>query len=277
MIGLNVVNYEINKSIDEKIRRLSFSGKSAKELKDLYIKRNCFGLSLDIDLYRIFNFDYFLEDVNKGVITLPKVSHELFDHDLENPIRDVVFKDGDDEKFKLGFLESYYGQSWTERRSESRYHWEQFSNGGIGVRAKVNLKKLMEQFVNTDDEFFMLHYFAGRINYVPRKDIEQWQKNCDYLNFLDSRGDMAVCSLLTLGDELDDEQEIRLIYNHMTDNQYTSSNVKVVGDVCKLPFNWSLVLEEVLYDSKMNKISINKLKSTLNSSGVSCPITISQV
>jgi len=270
------VHYEINQSIDEKIRRLSFSGKSAKELKDLYIQRNCFGLSLDIDLYRIFNFDYFLEDVNNGVVTLPRVSHELFDHDLENPIKDVIFKDGDEE-FKLGFLESYYGQSWTERRSESRYHWEEFSNGGLGVRAKVNLKKLMEQFVNTDDEFFMLHYFAGRINYVPRKDIEQWQKNCDYLSFLDSRGDMAAFSLLTLGDELDEEQEVRLIYNHMADNQYTSSNVKVVRNVCTLPFNWSLVLEEVLYDSRMNKSSIDKLKSTLNSSGVSCPITISQV
>ncbi len=266
-----------NKEINDEINRGNFQGKSHEEMKPLYIKRNSFDASGEIDIFRIYESKYFLEDIKKSIITLVNISPLVFGDPLENPILKKEFSDGNDN-FTLGFLENYYGLSWTEEPEDQEWRWKAFSHGGTGVRVKVNLGRFLERYFDIQDKFFMLHYYVGKVSYHEAQQIEFWRDNSDYLDFLDSLGQLSALSLTELRNDFAEENEIRILYSYTpSDNDFVSNQVIVAGDICKIPFNWQGIVDEVLYDSRMSDPEINELKNALNSSGIKCPVHRSSV
>lgn len=266
-----------NEDINEEINRGNFQGKSHEEMKPLYIKRNSFDASGEIDIFRIYESKYFLEDIKNSIITLVNISPLVFGDPLENPILNKEFSDGRD-KFTLGFLENYYGLSWTEEPEDQEWRWEAFTHGGMGVRVKVNLGKFLDRYFDIQDQFFMLHYYVGKVSYHDAQQIEFWRDNSHYSQFLDSLGQLSALSLTALRNDFSEENEIRILYSYMhNDNDFVSKEVSVSGILCKIPFDWQGIVDEVLYDSRMSELEINDLKNTLKSAGIKCSVQRSSV
>lgn len=267
----------INKEINDEINRGNFHGKSHEELKPLYIKRNSFDVSGEIDIFRIYELKYFLEDIKNSIITLVNISPLVFGDPLENPILNKEFSDGHD-RFTLGFLENYYGLSWTEEPEDQEWRWEAFTHGDLGARVKMNLAKFLDRYFNIQDEFFMLHYYVGKVSYHDAQQIEFWRDNSHYSQFLDSLGQLSALSLTALRNVFSKENEIRILYSYMpNDNDFVSSQVSASGGVCKIPFDWRGVVDEVLYDGRMSDTEIGDLKNTLASAGIKCSVQRSSV
>ena len=267
----------INEEINAEINKGDFQGKSKNDLKPLYMKRNAFNVSLDTNIYRIYKFKYFLEDIKKSEITLVNIAPAVFGDELENPLIDREFVDGKD-KFTLGFLSNYFGLSWTEDDRDEKCNWDCFTHGGLGVRVKVNLGALMDKLNDTRDPYFMLHYFAGKVSYHDESAIEYWKNNSHYSEFLDSLGQLSALSLTALRNDFSGEKEIRILYSYMpNDNEFVKNNITVTDNWCKHPFDWKDVVEEVLVDYKMLDSDILELKTALNNSGIVCDISHSKV
>jgi hypothetical protein len=273
----------LNKDINREIQRANFQGKLKEEIKPIYIRRNAFGVSVDSDVYRIFQAHHFLEDIRKSEISLVNIHPLVFGDPYENPLLDKPFRDGSGELLTLnGIVENYYGLSWTEEETDEEWRWKSFTHGKHGVRVKVSLLKLLNEINNVEDNFFMLHYFVGKVIYHDASEIDDWVTNSHYIDFLDSLGQISALSLTKLRDDFEDEKEIRILYSYMpNDNDFVKNRVKLskiaLNIVCKHPFNWNGIVEEVLVDPRMSKQEFESYKTDLNNSGISCDIRRSLV
>ncbi|SPY99997.1 Uncharacterised protein [Pseudomonas luteola] len=259
-------------SIHTEIIKRDFQGATAEELKDLYIQRNILGCDPDTFIYRLTRTDYFIEDLATSKITLSNISADVFDDYLENPLSGKYFKDGDDS-FTLGFLENYYALCWTNDPTDSAWRWERFLKQKPGVRIKVCLRKFMHRLMSTEDPFFMLNYFAAKINYVDFETIENLGSDNDYSKFLDTLGLNALPLVTTLTDHLEDEEEIRIIYSHSpSNNEFTARKVIIRDRLCKIPFDWTGVIEEVLIASHLSDSEYSNIEEKLRCLGINAII-----
>jgi len=265
----------INEEVNNEINKLNFQGKSNEELKNLYIKRNSLNVNPESFIYRTCRADFLINDIKNSIITFTKICSDTYGDILENPLRNKEFIDNN-EKFTLGFLDNYYALCWTYDATDNKWRWDKFLEGGTGVRIKVSLYKLMDRLMNTKDNYFMMHYFAVKVNYKDFKEIDDLTSTNDYTQFLDSLGQRAALSVATLSDSLEDEKEIRTIYSYTPENRFIVDNVKIENNRCKLPFDWNEVIEEVLIASYLPIDTYNSIVSELKNLGISCAIERSQ-
>lgn len=268
----------LNEDINKEIQRADFQVKSKEEIKPLYIRRNAFGVSVDSDVYRIFQSKYFLEDIKNSEISLVNIHPLVFGDPYENPLLNKPFREEGGELITLnGIVENYFGLSWTEEENDEEWRWSEFTHGSYGVRVKVSLSQLLNEINNVKDNFFMLHYFVGKVAYHDASEIDDWVNNSHYTQFIDSLGQLSALSLTKLRDDFEDEKEIRLLYSYMpNDNDFVKNMVTICGtapnEICKHPFKWNGVVKEVLIDSKMSDQEFELYKTTLNNSGITCNI-----
>jgi hypothetical protein len=265
----------INEEINNEINKLNFQGKNNEELKNLYIKRNSLNINTESFIYRICRADFLINDIKNSKITFTKICSDTYGDLLENPLLNKEFIDNN-ERFTLGFLENYYALCWTDDPADNKWRWDRFLEGRPGVRIKVSLHKLMDRLMNTQDIYFMMHYFAIKVNYKDYKTIDDLTSTNDYTQFLDSLGQRAALSVATLSDNLEDEKEIRTVYSYMPENSFIVEDVKIEKNLCKLPFDWNEVIEEVLIASYIPIDTYNSIASELRALGLSCTIERSQ-
>ncbi|MNG87284.1 hypothetical protein D3C81_87330 [compost metagenome] len=261
----------INKSINNKINQLNFQGRSDKELKSLYIKRNSLNIEPESFIYRIFRADFLLEDIKNSEITFVRVGPDSFADPLENPLLNKRFTEGNDS-FTLGFLENYYASCWTNDPINKKWRWTEFLKGRTGVRIKVSLQKFMNRLMDTRDNHFMLHYFAVKVIYEDDQILDNLIASNDYTAFLDSLGQKGALLASTLSDSLEHEREIRIIYSYMPENQFVANRVKIKNSLCKLPFNWSDLIEEILMPDYLPIETYTTLESKFRGLGICCTI-----
>lgn len=264
-----------NKEIKDEIVKGNLSGLTNIQMKDLYMKANTFDVPLDTTIYRIFQFHYLLADIENKQFTLVNVDENIFVDSNENPFKDVIFNDGTDE-FTLGFMGVYYCSCWTYDDEDREENWDNFSQGEHALRVKLSLRKLMDTLMNVDDKYFMLHYFAGKVSYHSQQELDLVKQNTHYFDLLDSTGQVAVSTLMALDHTLANEKEIRVIYSHTpNDNDYVTNKIQQRGEICKLPFDWSEVIEKITYHSSLPEELIAELKSRIAACDISCAVEAS--
>lgn len=266
----------INAMVNDEINRLNFQGKSNEELKDLFIKRNCLGVQSDIFVYRMFQTDFLLADIQGSMLSLSNVGPDSYGDLLENPLRDKEFTEGNDA-FTLGFLENYYASCWTSDAVDVKWRWTDFLKGRPGVRVKVSLHKFMDRFMDLRDKFFMLHYYAVNVVYEDDQVIDALITDNNYATYLDSLGQRGALLAATLSDSLEHEKEVRMIYSYMPENEFVVNMVKIQDGICRVPFDWSNLIEEVLISSAVSDEVFNYVDSKLRDLGVACTIQRSQL
>ncbi|MND79120.1 hypothetical protein D3C80_708490 [compost metagenome] len=118
----------------------------------------------------------------------------------------------------------------------------------------------------------MLHYFAVKVIYEDDQILDNLIASNDYTAFLDSLGQKGALLASTLSDSLEHEREIRIIYSYMPENQFVANRVKIKNSLCKLPFNWSDLIEEILMPDYLPIETYTTLESKFRGLGICCTI-----
>ncbi len=274
----------MNEDINQKIRRADFQGKSKEEIKPLYIKRNTFGIPDNVvDIYRIFQANFFLGDVVNSEISLVRIHPLVFGDSYENPLLDKNFREESGELSTLnGIVKNFFGLSWTEEKEDEKWRWTEFTHENFGVRVQVSLPKFLDEIFNTKDNFFMFNHFIGKVSYYDKSEIDEWISESHHTEFLDLLGHASALSLTALQNDFEDEKEIRFLYKYRPDyNEFAKNYVKLNGQapslICKHPFNWSNIVKEVLVDSRMSTSKFSTYQQALKQAGLTCTIKRSTV
>ncbi|KPA93731.1 hypothetical protein [Pseudomonas asplenii] len=266
----------LNQEVNNEIIRGDFQGKTSAELKGLYVKRNSLNVSPGEHIYRLFRIDYLLKDVKESTLSLVKVCPDSFDDPGENPLIDKKFMENGDE-ILLGFLDCYYTLCWTDDPLDSRWRRDRFLRGRAGARVRVSLEKFMYQMMDERDRYFMLHCFAARVEYRSDEAMQALLSSNDYSVHLDSLGQGGALAVSTVTDFLEEEREIRIVYSYERDNAFVAEQVRLEGNLCRIPFDWTNIIEEINFDESVSKQEYEKLLAQLRSHGINCPITLQPI
>lgn len=243
------------------LMRAFVEGKSYIEKKPLYIGLNTFGIPLEASIYRIFEAQFLLEDLEKSRLTLTHIDPKELADSLENPLLGHRFIDESGDVITLsGILKNYYGSYWSCNEAATVDDWEDFTHGSVGIRIKVRVHTLMDRICNTENRFFSLQYHLARVQYYEESEIEAWPKQTHYTAFLDSLGHNMTMTLQVLRKNFSHENEVRLTYFHQADGVENPflSKVKIERTedgpiLCRHPFDWSNVVEDAVFDSNVPK------------------------
>lgn len=266
----------INADIAAEIRKARFQGKPEEELKPLFMKENALGISLDTTIHRIFQIPFILDDIANDRISLVNIDPLVFKDSYENPLLNKVFVDESGDSITLcGIMEHYYGLSWTMEEQENPYWWPLYTHNNLGLRITTKAEKLMNEITNLENPFFMLQYSIGKVSYYTEHEIDRWINEAHYSDFLDSRGQHSALSLMALTTDHSDEKEARLLYTHMSNdlnNSFIRNRVLLEGTICKHPFLWDSVIDEIVLDPKIFGNDYRSYESLLRGLGITCSI-----
>jgi len=268
--------YAKNDDLQALINYYDSIGRSAADMKELYVQRNTLSVETLTELYRITPLNFFIDDLKSSRLTFSKISSDVF-HDInENPLMGHEFF-VDDDGCTLGFLENYFASCWTEDSVDSFWRWEKFAGGLQGVRLVVSAQDMLSEIMSTKDRYFMLNYWLAKVAYVPYEDIDSLYEIKDYSVFLDPLGITALRLVSTLSDHLAEEKEVRLIFTRPSNPcEYLVDNVTYSYNRCSLPFDWSKVLKKVYVSKDASDEEINSLTALLRSRTATCPVLRSE-
>lgn len=270
MIGKN----NFNRDILREINMAHHQCVSQEELKKLYIKHNCFDVTENCPIYRIFELPNQLADIRESKITL--VNTAVYKDCYENPLLDREFIDEIGQRLTLnGVVGHYYVSSWTYDEEESPYNWLNYTRDNLGIRLQSTVGKVMDEMLNLDNPFYMQSFHAGTVDYYEQEEVDTWLSNSHYTDFLDSLGQLSVTTLMALRRKHSDEKEIRFVFSHTpanTDNHFINNHVIIGDDLCKHPINWQSVIDEIVLDPRISIADFGATAQQLRQHGVSCAI-----
>lgn len=264
-------------AIDE-VGRRAMQGAGPKDLKDQYILQNLFGVEIDTPIYRIFQSRFFLDDVDSRQLTLVRAGPLVWGDELENPLLNLSYPDPQTggRIILRRLVEDFFALSWTVDADERECNWRNFSHGHSAIRVRTTPRKLLETLIDTDDEYYMLHYYMGLIRYYPETEIRQWLETAPMDSHLDSLGQKLALSAMTLQSIFSDEQEVRLLYAFKDDNLWVEENVTVNGNTCTVPFDWRDVVEELMIGPNIGSSEADGIRANIRSNGLLCDFTKSK-
>lgn len=265
-----------NEEIASQIRRADFQGKSKEEIKPLYAELNSFDIELDRPIFRIFQLNYLKQDIGNNQLTHIKASPKTWGDPFENPLLNFEYIDKpNSEPYTLnGIVGNLFALSWTKDNIEKKDRWDDFSHGQPSVRIKTTPRRLLERVMHIEDTYFMLHHYIGGVQYLSGKNIKKWRRNTPVVEHLDSLGQGIVLSLMALRTKFSDEEEIRLVYTHIPNDAmpWISTNVQFVGDLCKHPFSWKEIIDEIIVGPNVPDGGEKEIREFMSAHGIVCHI-----
>ena len=208
------------------------------------------------EIYRVFNITRLLELFNTNQNTL--VRPKLWDDPFENYILKSTAITSEGEKVTFGFQKDLYGQCWTLER-ESDAMWRIYSPDKMGVRVRTNINKLYNSLHSNITLYPEMSAFIGKVLYKPQNYMVKQIKDRFEMQeqILDTSGKGTVKTLLMKREEFKHEKEVRLVYYNHTGNDH--------GDLFKYTFNPHAVIDEIVFDPRMNDDVVEVFKAHLKS------------
>lgn len=213
-------------------------GNNSKDMnyREDYLDNNAINLDLSEDIYRIFNFEYFISDLKKNILTLVRPSK--WDDPFENFLLNAegVLEDGRSVSFE-NIRNSYYAQCWS-LNEECDGLWRNYKGQKeFAIKIKTTTKKLFNELYDFNDKFHTLNYFIGEVEYVSDKDIVDFFENkVDFFNY--QSGVELPQTMLIKRKSFSYEKEIRIIAKNST----TSSDRLSIQTTFN---NW---IDEIIFD-----------------------------
>ena len=267
---------------EEAIRRVqeaSFRGESPDVMKSLYIAQNTFDIGLDDPIFRIFQLQYLQKDISENVLTLTKAHPDTWGDPLENPLLKASYADAETGgAISLHGVLDFHALSWTRSPNESRQAWDAFSHNQPAIRIATTPRQLLERLMSVEDQWFMLRYHIGLVNYEDKEAIEKWVTEPDFGVHLDSLGQALACSLMRLRTCFEQEEEVRLLFskNENPGCEWARSNIRIFEQLVVVPFTWSGAINSIIFSSTVSANERLAFQAILNRSGVSCPVSVSK-
>lgn len=266
-----------NQNVVSEIIQGDARGKTALELKDLYVRRNIFDVDQDSPVYRITGVNHVLDDARHAVLTHAKIDKKVWGDTAENPLLNRTYIDvvTGGELTLNGLVESMYGSCWSLSPLDTMSDWAVFTRRKPGVRLQSTPRKLLTSLMRADNQEFMLQHAVGKMKYLPEQEIEAYFRSPDWDKHLDSLGQGIAASLLLLSGDLCDEDEVRVLYNHLN-NPWPQANVKLVHRLAKVPFLWELAIDAVVVGPFVQEDGGEAtIRQELADLGVTCPVSSS--
>jgi hypothetical protein len=223
--------------------------------KDDYLDNNSINLDLSENIYRIFNFDYFLNDFKQNTLTLVRPSK--WDDPFENFLLNAEgeLEDGRTVSFE-SLRNSYYAQCWS-LNDECDGLWRNYKGKKeFAIKVRTNAKKLFNELYDFSDEFHTLNYFIGQVEYVSDKDIIDFFENkVDFFNY--QSGVELAQTMLIKRKSFSYEKEVRIIAK----NSSTNSDQFSINTTFN---NW---IDEIIFDPWVNIDLFEEKKQELIDAG----------
>ncbi|MFM0276533.1 hypothetical protein P0D75_00705 [Paraburkholderia sediminicola] len=247
-----------------------------EEMRNLYIERNVFEVDLDAPVYRIMELQYFREDLSEKFLTYTKIDKSNWGDSSENPLLNREFKDAvTGAPLTLnGVVATVYGSCWSATALDSLSDWAIFSRRNPSVRVQSTPRKLLDAAMSRSNKFYMLQHVIGKMQYVDDADIEAYFSDPDWGKHLDSLGQGIAASFLRLSENLSSEDEVRLIYDH-SNEAWPIANVRVADRFAKVPFNWSVAVDDVVVGPFVSDGEEAMIRSDLQGFGINCTVSSS--
>ncbi len=202
---------------------------------------NALNLSLETEIFRVFPYAYFKEILEKGNNILVRPS--MWEDPFENILFNHSYCDRNGENIDISCIrDSWYGQSWTDRKDECDGLWRVYSNNGQNrcVRVKTTVQKIFSPlYVNSMSEW---QCFIGKVEYVPEEYILNLLERSQALS-TDRTNINQTQLLLTKRLAFKYENEVRILYckgvqenNHDTIYKYVINPNEVFDEVLLDPW-----------------------------------------
>lgn len=265
-----------NKDIIGKIVQADCRGASQEEMRDLYIQQNVFDVDLDAPVYRIMELQYFRKDLSEKCLTYTKIDKSNWGDSSENPLLDRMFKDiATGAPLTLnGVVATVYGSCWSATALDSLPDWAIFSRRNPSVRVQSTPRKLLDAAMSRDNKFYMLQHVIGKMQYATDAEIKAHFSDMNWEKHLDSLGQGIAASFLRLDENLANEDEVRLLYDH-SNEAWTGTNVRVVDRFAKAPFDWFTAVDGVVVGPFVSDRGEAIIRSELQGFAINCPVSSS--
>lgn len=264
-----------NTDIVGKIVQADCRGASQEEMRDLYIQRNIFEVDPDAPVYRIMELQYFREDLSEKCLTYTKIDKSNWGDTSENPLLDREFKDDvTGGTLTLEVVATIYGSCWSATAHDSLSDWAIFSRRNPSVRVQSTPRKLLDAAMSRDNKFYMLQHVIGQMQYATDAEIETYFSDANWGKHLDSLGQGIAASFLRLNDNLANEDEVRLLYDH-SNEAWPRTNVRLVDRFAKAPFDWRAAVDGVVVGPFVPDGGEAIIRSELQGIGINCPVSSS--
>lgn len=191
-----------------------------------YMDANLIDLDFDTPVYRIFQWNKFLDLIKNKRLCLVKPS--LWDDPFENFILKAKGKLNDGRVVEFDNIRNqFYGACWT-LKDECDGLWRNYTNSeckkcsfckwlnrhgnaNVSVKVKTTVGKLMSAFYDMDNPFHSLCYWIGKVEYLSDKQITEALYN-GFKSITDNTGVDIVRTLLIKRKAFEYEQEVRMIF-----------------------------------------------------------------
>lgn len=271
-----------NKKINDVINSKELSGCCSSQLKQLYAERSIFDIDPDTSIFKIMRTRYFISDVRGNYLTHMFPSKSVWFDDYENLLMRVQFTDPQYQHplYLSGIMENLYATCWT-LNDENQNDWLVFSGGESAVRLESTPRKLLEALMNTNDTYFMLHHFIGKVRYETDSDVLRYFLDSNFSKHLDPLGQRSALALMLLRDNVSHENEVRLVYEFKEDqakNPWIKSNVTCIPQkLCQVPIDWSAVLNTISVSMSSTPTDLQTIKTALASANINLVVSQSTI
>ncbi len=253
-----------------KIIQIDFAnhGDSTKDVayKNDFLNINAVDLDLSEEIFRIFNFDYFLNDLKDNNLTLvrPHKWQDPFENFLLNSVGEL------DDGTPVGFeniRDVYYGQCWSLKK-ECDGLWRNYKgNSEFATKIKTTTRKLFELAYDINYTFHNLSYFIGKVEYVTDDEIADFFKTkVDFSNY--QSGLEFAQTMLIKRKSFEYEDEVRLIVR---------DKAKRNDDLLRIPMNINDLVNEIIFDPWIKPDLYEQKKNELIANGYTGIITRSSL
>jgi len=246
------------KKISELCELTLGDSKHDRDYLDEYLNINALNLDLTETIYRIFDWKYFIKDLNTTKLTLPQTKSWLKRDPYENLIlNSEVSYHG--ESGKIGNI--YYGSCWT-LLSDCDGMWRNFKadENSCAVKVKTNAKKLITAIYDINDFAHDNRFFIGKVKYVKEQYISELFKRTYKMDELDD-GFVFLEYLFIKRQQFKYEHEIRVIIKGNDDKR-----------TIRIPFDPNLLIEEIVLDPAISNTEFLDKKKQIENAGYQGPI-----
>lgn len=236
-----------------------------KDFKKEYLDVNTINLNLNQNIYRIFDYEYFLKDLKNKHLTLIKPN--LWEDPFENFIMNStgILPDGIQVSFD-SIREHYFAQCWSLNK-ECDGLWRNYrGNKKFAIKIKTNIEKLFNCIYNIEDKFHYLSYFIGKVEYFSDTKLKKYiENNFDVLAA--NSGIEFAETLLIKRRSFNYEKEVRLIVR----SEETTNNL------LHLKCDLNDFIEEIIFDPWIKESLFITKSNQIRKNGFSGKITRSKL
>ena len=167
--------------------------------------------------------------------------------------------------------ERIYCQCWSTNE-ESEALWNVHSPNFRSVKIKSSGEKLMEYLYDINNNFHLLSYFIGSVNYVSEDFIKELLKDGIRHYFSSETGGMSIIqSLFIKRKAFSYEDEVRLIFNAPNSSDIDYSKIINVWNIKENYFSYKInindTIEEITLHPNLNDAECTEMENEIRRLG----------